>query len=365
MKKTIVDLVAAARPNFMKIAPLYHELSKHPSLAPRFVHAGQHYDWNMSQAFVDDLGLPQPYVHLGVGSGSHAEQTGKCLMEYEKVLLASPPAWVVVAGDVNATLACALAARKLNLRVAHLEAGLRSFDWRMPEEINRLLTDQIADLLWTHSPEADDNLLREGIPASRVSRVGNIMIDSLVMLQDKIQAAAYRQELGLKPQGYGVVTLHRPSNVDQPASLEPLVEALRAAARLLPLVFPVHPRTRQRLERFGLGERLTAEPNLILLEPLPYLQFMNLLFGCRLALTDSGGLQEETTYLGIPCLTLRENTERPVTVSQGTNRLITLEELEESVRRILEGRWPRGQRPELWDGHTAPRAAASLEEHLA
>ena len=364
MNKIKVDLVAAARPNFMKIAPLFHELNKHDKFEVRFIHAGQHYDYNMSQAFLNDLKLPEPYVHLGVGSGTHGEQTGKCLIEYEKVLLADPPDWVVVAGDVNATLACALAARKLNIKVAHLEAGLRSFDWTMPEEINRILTDQISDVLWTHSPEADENLIREGIDPARISRVGNTMIDSLVMLRDKIENTQYWKTLNLKPKNYGLLTLHRPSNVDHASNLEFIVDTLIKTSHMIPLVFPVHPRTKQRLKRFGMWDKLESCQNINLLDPLPYIDFMSLVFNCCFAITDSGGLQEETTYLGIPCLTMRENTERPVTVSQGTNYLTTFEQLGIRIKEILDGKWHKGVRPEFWDGKTAKRIAHDLTHRI-
>lgn len=346
----------------MKIAPLFHELIKHDNFEVRFVHAGQHYDFNMSQSFLNDLKLPDPYVHLGVGSGTHGAQTGKCLIEYEKVLLAAPPACVVVAGDVNATVACALAARKLNIKVAHLEAGLRSFDWSMPEEINRLLTDQISDLLWTHSPEADDNLIREGIDPARISRVGNIMIDSVVMLKDKIENMQHWQTLGLSCRGYGLLTLHRPSNVDHFTRLERIVDILISSAHMLPLVFPVHPRTKHHLKQFNLWGKLASCQFITLLEPLPYMEFMSLAFGCRLVITDSGGLQEETTFLGIPCLTMRNNTERPITVREGSNKLTNFDQLEIDIQKVLDGNWDTGACPKLWDGNTSQRVAHDIAQ---
>jgi len=363
MSKLKVHLVAAARPNFMKIAPLYHELKKRDWCLPQVVHSGQHYDYNMSAAFFEDLGLSEPDFHLGVGSGSHGQQTGRCLMAYEKVLQETRPDWVVVVGDVNSTMACALAARKLLIPIAHLEAGLRSFDRTMPEETNRLVTDAIADLLWTHSPEADQNLLREGIPAERIELVGNIMIDSLEMLRSRIEAeqGGVLQELGLAKGGFGLVTLHRPSNVDQAETLTALVETLKRLARELPLVFPLHPRTRERLTSFGLWEGFSSAPGIKILDPLGYVRFMGLVFGCRMVITDSGGVQEETTYLGLPCLTLRPNTERPVTVSQGTNRLVSPPELEKAVAGVLNGERRKGSAPALWDGQTAGRVAESLK----
>ena len=358
-----VHLIAAARPNFMKVAPLYHVLQRAPWCAPILVHTGQHYDHNMSGAFLAELGLPAPDHHLGVGSGSHAEQTAGVMLAYEKVCLAERPDWTIVVGDVNSTLACSLVAAKLLIPIAHLEAGLRSGDRTMPEEINRIVTDRLADLLWTPSPDGDENLLREGVAAEKIDRIGNIMIDSFELQRAQIEALAMAESLGLQPGGYGVVTLHRPSNVDRPAVLRTIVAALLEIAEQLPLVFPIHPRSKARLAEFGLLERLSAQPAVQLIEPQPYNAFMSLVVTARLIVTDSGGLQEETTYLGIPCLTLRENTERPITVSQGTNRLIKAAELAGQVKAILAGRGKSGRRPALWDGRTAERAAESLRRH--
>ena len=358
-----VHLIAAARPNFMKVAPLYHVLQRAPWCAPVLVHTGQHYDHNMSGAFLAELGLPAPNHHLGIGSGSHAEQTAGVMLAYEKVCLAERPDWTIVVGDVNSTLACSLVAAKLLIPIAHLEAGLRSGDRTMPEEINRIVTDRLADLLWTPSPDGDDNLLREGVAVEKIDRIGNIMIDSFELQRAQIEALAMAKSLGLQPGGYGVVTLHRPSNVDQPAVLRTIVAALLEIAEQLPLVFPIHPRSKARLSEFGLLERLSAQPAVQLIEPQPYNAFMSLVVTARLIVTDSGGLQEETTYLGIPCLTLRENTERPITVSQGTNRLIKAAELAGQVKAILAGRGKSGRRPALWDGRTAERAAESLRRH--
>ncbi|HXO65178.1 MAG TPA: UDP-N-acetylglucosamine 2-epimerase (non-hydrolyzing) [Steroidobacteraceae bacterium] len=364
MSPKTVHLIAAARPNFMKVAPLYHALAGEGWCTPRIVHTGQHYDANMSEAFFADLRLPEPAHHLGVGSGTHAEQTGRTMIAYEAVCERERPDAVVVVGDVNATAACALVGAKLGILVAHLEAGLRSRDRRMPEEINRLVTDAIADLLWTPSADADANLLAEGVPREKIDCVGNIMIDSFEMLRARIAAADTRQRLGLAGRSYAVVTLHRPSNVDAQDKLRELLACLVAVSRELAVVFAVHPRTRRRLEEFGLLEALGTAPGMHLTAPLSYVEFMSLITGCSLAITDSGGVQEETTYLGIPCATLRENTERPVTITEGTNRLIEPDGLVAAARAALAGQWPKGRKPALWDGHAAERAVRSLRRRL-
>jgi len=364
MQRLRIDLIAAARPNFMKVAPLFHALHAQPWCRLRLVHTGQHYDQNMSEAFFRDLGLPSPNLHLGIGSGSHAEQTANVMLAYEGACVADRPDLIVVVGDVNATLACALVGAKLYISVAHLEAGLRSRDRNMPEEINRLVTDTLADILWTPSPDADENLAAEGVAPDKVTRVGNIMIDSYELMRERIDASGERCRLGLEKREYAVVTLHRPSNVDAPAPLTSLVSQLKRIAARLPLVFPVHPRTRKNLEAFGLWTDLAAASGVQVVEPLGYVDFMNLVCGARLAITDSGGIQEETTYLGIPCLTLRTTTERPITITEGSNRLVTVTELERTVDEVLAGHWTHGGKPEFWDGQTAARVVADIRRRL-
>jgi UDP-N-acetylglucosamine 2-epimerase (non-hydrolysing) len=360
----LVHLIAAARPNFMKVAPLYHELARTSWCSANVVHTGQHYDANMSDAFFRDLRLPEPTHHLEVGSGTHAEQTGRTMIAYEAVCVSHRPDAVIVVGDVNATAACAMVGAKLGIPVVHLEAGLRSRDRTMPEEINRLVTDAIADLLWTPSVDADANLRAEGVPAEKIDCIGNIMIDSFEMLREQIEAAGTRESLGLSPHRYAVVTLHRPANVDQREKLAELVLALVELANELDVVFAIHPRTRKKLEEFKLLELIMSHARIRATDPLSYIEFMNLVMQSRIAITDSGGVQEETTYLGIPCATLRENTERPVTVTTGTNRLLKPADLLGAVREALSGKWPRGRRPALWDGRTAERAAKSLHQFL-
>jgi UDP-N-acetylglucosamine 2-epimerase (non-hydrolysing) len=363
--KTRIHLIAGARPNFMKIAPLWHALAlARDRFEVAIIHTGQHYDDEMSDVFLRQFNLPRPHYALGAGGGSHAEQTAAVMTAYERVCMSDRPDWVIVVGDVNSTMAATLVAKKLILSVAHLEAGLRSFDRTMPEEINRLVTDALADLLWTPSPDGDANLLREGIPPAKIDRVGNIMIDAFEVLRHEIAASQWPLRHGLAEGAFAVVTLHRPGNVDDPERLAALVGTLERVARRLPLVLPLHPRTRKRLEEAQLLGRLEAAQGLRLTQPLGYVEFMSAVTAARFALTDSGGVQEETTYLGIPCLTLRDNTERPITVSEGSNRLVKLAALESEVERVLAGPRRIGKRPQLWDGATAGRVVASLLTHV-
>ncbi|MBN1231571.1 MAG: UDP-N-acetylglucosamine 2-epimerase (non-hydrolyzing) [Anaerolineales bacterium] len=363
-QKPVIHLIAAARPNFMKIAPVYHELVRQGWCETLIVHTGQHYDANMSDTFFSDLKLPDPHIHLHVGSGTHAEQTAQVMMAYEKVCLAAKPDWTIVVGDVNSTMACTITAKKMHISVAHLEAGLRSWDMSMPEEINRILTDSISDLCWTPSPDGDENLLKTGISPQKIVRVGNIMLDSYEMMRSRIEAEHTPQDLGLTSGEYGVVTLHRDFNVDNLENLRGITQALSTCAKRIPLVFPVHPRTHKRLEEFGFLKDVRAIPNLYLVEPMGYIPFMNLVQQSRFVVTDSGGIQEETTYLDIPCITVRPNTERPITITQGTNRLVKIEEIAPSVNQVLDGVWPSGIRPDLWDGNTAERVAESLHKAI-
>jgi UDP-N-acetylglucosamine 2-epimerase (non-hydrolysing) len=314
--------VVGTRPNFMKMAPIVAEMGRHTTIRQRLVHTGQHYDAAMSQLFFDELGMPPPDVYLGVGSGSHAAQTARVMLGFEPVLTEDRPDLVVVVGDVNSTLACALVAVKMGIRVAHVEAGLRSFDRDMPEEINRIVTDALCDLLLIPSADGRENLLREGIPEERIRFVGNVMIDSLRRHEEKARARPILREMRVVPRGYALLTLHRPSNVDRPETLASLIDVVETVQRRLPLIFPLHPRTRAMLEQHALGARLHAMPGVRLTDPLGYLDFLALMSQARAVLTDSGGIQEETTALGVPCLTLRVNTERPITVTQGTNRLV-------------------------------------------
>lgn len=359
--------VVGARPNFMKVAPIVAAMRKRPNtFQPLVVHTGQHYDASMSDAFFADLELPIPDVHLGVGSGSHAVQTAAVMERIEPVLLEHKPDWVLVVGDVNSTLAAALVCVKLGIKVAHVEAGLRSRDRTMPEEINRLLTDQISDLLFTTSADANKNLLAEGIPSERIRFVGNVMIDSLLMNLPRANKSTIKARLALDDQSYALLTLHRPSNVDDRITFSRILDALESISLKLPIVFPVHPRTRKTIADLGLTSRVDAIANLRLIEPLGYLDFLNLYSTARLVLTDSGGIQEEATFLGIPCLTLRENTERPVTVELGTNVIVGTDtrKIVAAAKEALNGSPGKSTREiPLWDGRTADRILDELESY--
>ncbi len=354
-------LVVGARPNFMKIAPIHAEL-KRRGIDQIILHTGQHYDENMSKVFFDDLGIPKPDIYLGIGSGSHAEQTAKVMVEFEKVCLQNNPSWVVVVGDVNSTVACSMVCAKLHIKCAHVEAGLRSFDRRMPEEINRLITDAIADLLLTPSPDGDENLRNEGVIEDRILCVGNIMIDSLFSSLEKAKTSTIISDLSLTLGEYAILTLHRPSNVDEVEPFERILSALEVIGERLPIVFPVHPRTEKMAEKFGLKQRLESIPNIILIDPAGYLDFVSLMANSKMALTDSGGLQEETTALGIPCITLRENTERPITVIEGTNVIVgnDTQAIISAAEDVFNTGGKAGRIPHLWDGNTAKRIVNAL-----
>lgn len=354
--------VVGARPNFMKVAPVLRALAQRNVSDSVLVHTGQHYDAAMSQAFFDELAIPEPDVHLGVGSGTHAQQTAAVLVGMEEVLLEHAPDWVVVVGDVNSTMASALAATKLHIPVAHLEAGLRSRDRRMPEEVNRLLTDQISDLCLTPSRDADDNLLAEGIGPDRICFVGNVMIDTLDRILPELRREVLPEVSALPERGYVVVTLHRPSNVDDRATLAGIFRALETLAKEVPVVFPMHPRTRRQADIFGLSLHAVQ-----VMEPIGYRHMLSLQAKAGLVLTDSGGMQEETTVLGVPCLTLRDSTERPVTVTQGTNRLVPDRSTDAIVEAFHDswGKLPPPGRPEGWDGHAAERVVDALERWMS
>lgn len=355
--------IVGARPNFMKIAPIIREMRRREDeFLPLIVHTGQHYDEAMSDSFFRDLGIPAPDFHLEVGSASHAVQTAKIMMAFEPVVLQEKPDWVLVVGDVNSTIACALVCSKLGVRIAHVEAGLRSRDRTMPEEINRILTDSISDLLLTTSEDADENLKQEGVAPDKIKFVGNVMIDSLFYNLEKSKSSDARENLGLIDKDYAVLTLHRPSNVDEEDIFSGLLDALISISERIPIIFPVHPRTRGNIEKFGFAERV-ANSNIRLIDPLGYLDFMNLYSGAKLVLTDSGGLQEETTALGIPCLTLRENTERPITIELGTNQLVGTnpEKIKQAAFSILEESSKKDTKiPPLWDGNAAERICDAL-----
>ena len=364
MKVLKVIVVAAARPNFMKVAPLMKRIAEHnsapagPELHAQLVHTGQHYDERMSEIFFRDLGIRKPDINLGVGSGSHVVQTAAVMTAFAPVCEREAPDWVVVVGDVNSTMACTLVCAKMGVRVAHVEAGLRSFDRTMPEEINRIVTDALADLLLTPSEDANTNLLREGVSKNKIKLVGNIMIDCLVENLAQARESRMLAEYKLEPRRFVYVTLHRPSNVDEKVALSAIMRELERIAEKMPVVFPIHPRTRKMLSQFGITSH--SQKGLLLIEPVGYHDSLCLTENARLVLTDSGGLQEEATFFRTPCLTLRPNTERPVTVSIGSNRLTNIERLTADVADLLNGPERRGQTPALWDGHTAQRTIECL-----
>lgn len=349
--------VVGARPNFMKVAPIIEQLAGVDGVEQLLVHTGQHYSAEMSDLFFTELGLPEPDINLEVGSGPHGQQTGRIMELFEQVLMDQRPDVVLVVGDVNSTMACAIDAKKLNIPVIHVEAGLRSGDRSMPEEINRLATDAISDLLFTTDRGATDNLVREGVDPAQIHMVGNVMIDTLLRHREAALKRPTLTDLGVRRGEYAVVTMHRPSNVDDPAVFVPLAEALAHVGAQCPIVFPVHPRTRNNIEKFDLQHLFTSERGFRLIEPAGYLDFLNLTANARIILTDSGGIQEESTILGVPCLTLRENTERPVTIDHGTNRLVgsSKSAIIEQADRVLAGDWQADRVPELWDGRAAER----------
>jgi len=369
-----IACVVGARPNFMKIAPILEAMRKYPQLQPIplnkggqgvvLVHTGQHYDYEMSGVFFEDLNIPEPNIHLGVGSGSHAVQTAKIMIEFEKVVLECKPDLVLVVGDVNSTLACALVAAKENIPVAHVEAGIRSFDKSMPEEINRILTDAVSDYLFVPTEHGCANLRREGIPEEKIFLVGDVMIDTLLKYKDKAVTTPILENLGLQKGNYALMTMHRPHNVDIKENLIKILRAIQEIQSKIKIVFPMHPRTHRRIEEFQLSEKLSNMKNLIVIEPVGYLRFLNLMMNSKFVLTDSGGMQEETTVLNIPCLTLRENTERPETIDGGTNTLVgndTQRIIEESFK-ILDGHGKTGTYPELWDGWASERIVEILNK---
>jgi UDP-N-acetylglucosamine 2-epimerase (non-hydrolysing) len=360
--------VVGARPNFMKMAPVVRALSENTGgFEHLLVHTGQHYDEHLNDSIFRDLGLRAPDIHLGSGSGTHAEQTARIMLAFEKLVSEHRPRLVLVAGDVNSTLACSIVAAKANVPVAHLEAGLRSGDWTMPEEINRIVTDRLTSLHLTPSPDGDENLLREGASPAGIVRVGNCMIDSVQMNVARARQGGALERFGVQPRGYVLATLHRPSNVDDSQRLARLIAVLQGIAGKLPVIFPVHPRTRARLAAANLAGEDLAKSGLLLSEPLGYLDFLQLQDGATVVITDSGGVQEETTALGVPCLTVRDNTERPITITEGTNKLVgsNPDVLPAEVDEVLEGRGKRGRVPDLWDGKAGERSAEAIRRFLS
>lgn len=358
----VIYLIAGARPNFMKIAPLIHQLRRE-NIPFKLVHTGQHYDYNMSKIFFEELGIPAPDIYLNVGSASHAVQTARIMIEFENVLLKERPELVIVVGDVNSTVACALVAKKLFIKVAHVEAGLRSFDQRMPEELNRLLTDQLSDFLFTTEKSAEINLKREGIDSERIFFVGNIMIDNLKRNLEKADNLKFFKNFNLKKESFALATIHRPSNVDKKEDLQKIIKIIDYLREQITVVFPIHPRTMKNIKKYKLMDKIKKE-NLILSEPVGYIAFLSLMLGAKLILTDSGGIQEEASFLKIPILTLRENTERPITVEKGTNTVIgkSFEDAKKYINKILSNTYKEGQEIEKWDGQTSKRIVGILKK---
>jgi len=361
-KKLKFISVVGARPNFMKVAPLHRVFCKMDMVQHLIVHTGQHYDENMSKIFFEDLELPRPDVYLGVGSGTHAEQTAKIMVKFERVLLEEKPDLVIVVGDVNSTVACSLTTSKLMIPVAHVEAGLRSFDRTMPEEINRIITDVLSEYLFVTEESGVANLQNEGINEKKIFLVGDVMIDSLIMYREMAKRSEIKKTFGVSTGEYALVTLHRPNNVDDRANLETILKIFRGIESHGKIIFPIHPRTRKRIEEFGLSSQFMVVKNLVLTNPLGYLDFLNLMMDARIVLTDSGGIQEETTFLNVPCLTLRENTERPVTLEAGTNVLagLSVEKIMTLAKECYSGNWKKSRVPELWDGKAAERIGRVL-----
>lgn len=357
--------VVGARPNFMKVAPLHKAFLKYKDIVNHLIcHTGQHYDEKMSKIFFEELELPQPDFYLGVGSGSHAEQTAKIMVEFEKILLREKPDLIIVVGDVNSTIACALTAAKLNIKVAHVEAGLRSFDRQMPEEINRILTDAISDYLFVSEKSGIENLHKEGVDPKKIFFVGNIMIDSLVAHLHKAEELNVLDQFNLKPGEYALATMHRPSNVDDKNILADIIDLLEEIGEIKKVLFPIHPRTKNNIVKYGLENRING--NVILTEPLGYIEFLNLIKNSALIITDSGGIQEEATFLGVQCITARNNTERPITVEVGTNHLLgnDFKKIKETAFNILNGKKKIGSIPALWDGKTADRIANIIVKNI-
>jgi len=354
-----VHIIVGARPNLMKAAPIYKAFKSSGKINPEVIDTGQHYDKNMSQVFFEEFGLPKPSHELAVGSGSHATQTAKIMTGYEQICLKKKPDWTIVVGDVNSTLACAITAAKLDIPVAHLEAGLRSRDLSMPEEVNRIVTDSISTLLWTPSEDATENLLLEGHQQSAIDFVGNIMIDTLEAMKERFTNRAFWKQLDLEVGSYSLMTFHRPSNVDRPETVVQIANEILEVSQKIPVVFPIHPRTRESMRNAGVLAKLENAKNVMLLEPLGYIDFMSLLSNATFMVSDSGGIQEETSYLGVPCFTVRTTTERPITLGMGSNSLIGISQISESALVPMPER-TAVKVPKFWDGHTAQRVTESL-----